>query len=86
MLGSVLWNWKIPSHHSLFKQWLIIAYHFSIFSFEEILYHVYLPTYLPTMNFDNKNDMKFIHHQTHMIQEYAIVTYVVGPSVNQLNN
>ncbi len=39
---------KIPSHHSLFKQWLIIAYHFAIFSFEEILYHVSLPTYLPT--------------------------------------
>lgn len=47
----------------------------------------YLPTYLPIMNFDNKNDMKFIHHQTRVIQEeYASVTYVVGSSVNQLHN
>jgi hypothetical protein len=38
------------------------------------------------MNFDNKNDMKFIHHQTCVIQEYASVTYVVGPKVNQLHN
>jgi hypothetical protein len=87
MLGSVLWNWKIPSHHSLFKQWLIIAYHFSIFSFEEILYPIPLRTYLPIMkNFDNKNDMKFIHHQTRVIQAYASVTYVVGLSLNQLHN
>jgi len=50
-----------------------------------IMFH-YLPTYLPIMNFDNKNDMKFIHHQTRVIQEYASVTYVVGSSVNQLHN
>jgi hypothetical protein len=37
-------------------------------------------------NFDNKNDMKFIHHQTRVIQAYASVTYVVGLSLNQLHN
>jgi hypothetical protein len=38
------------------------------------------------MHFDNRNDMKFIHHQARVIQQYASVAYVVGPGVNQLHN